>query len=102
MLGLSRDVTGESAGMPGSDQSGGNGPRLTTKEAAAYLGVAESTLEKWRCSGSGPEFERVGTRIVRYRIPALENFLVARRAMPRCAATHSLSEHRRSAKDDLN
>jgi excisionase family DNA binding protein len=67
--------------MPGSDQSGGNGPRLTTKEAAAYLGVAESTLEKWRCSGSGPEFERVGTRIVRYRIPALENFLVARRAM---------------------
>src|SRR5437763_344480 len=76
MLGLSRDVTARELAGLGSD-----GRRLTTKEAAEYLGIGESTLEKWRCSGSGPEFERVGTRIVRYRISSLETFLAARRAM---------------------
>jgi len=73
-MGLSRDIT--------SRQLAGHsdGRRLRTPEAAQYLGVGESTLEKWRCSGSGPQFERVGARIVVYSVPALEVFLAARRA----------------------
>jgi predicted site-specific integrase-resolvase len=54
--------------------------RLRTPAAAEYLGIAESTLEKWRVAGIGPVFERCGRRIVVYSIEALESFLVARRA----------------------
>jgi hypothetical protein len=54
--------------------------RLRTPAAAEYLGIAESTLEKWRVAGIGPQFERAGSRIVVYSIEALESFLAARRA----------------------
>ena len=54
--------------------------RLRTPAAARYLGIAESTLEKWRVAGTGPEFERAGSRIVVYSIDSLESFLTARRA----------------------
>lgn len=56
-----------------------DGRRLRTPDAAQYLGVGESTLEKWRCTGEGPVFERVGNRIVVYSVAALESFLAARR-----------------------
>jgi hypothetical protein len=59
---------------------GATGPRLRTPAAADHLGIAESTLEKMRCFGTGPEFERVGTRIVVYSIAALDAYLAARRA----------------------
>ena len=73
-MGLSRDTTaGQLVGLS-------DGRRLRTPEAAEYLGVGESTLEKWRCSGQGPMFERSGTRIVVYRVADLEEFLTARRA----------------------
>jgi predicted DNA-binding transcriptional regulator AlpA len=73
-MGLSRDTTARQlAGLS-------DGRRLRTPEAAEYLGVGESTLEKWRCSGQGPMFERSGTRIVVYRVADLEEFLTARRA----------------------
>ena len=72
-MGISRDVTvRELAGLSGRR-------RLRTPDAAAYIGVGESTLEKWRCSGQGPVFERAGTRIVVYRIADLDTFLAARR-----------------------
>ena len=29
---------------------------LTSREAAAYLGVAPETLDNWRCQGRGPAF----------------------------------------------
>lgn len=73
-MGLSRDTTARQlAGLS-------DGRRLRTPEAAQYLGIGESTLEKWRCSGQGPVFERSGTRIVVYRVADLEEFLSARRA----------------------
>src|SRR3954454_23937810 len=72
-MGLSRDLTARNlAGLS-------DGRRLRTPEAAAYLGIGESTLEKWRCSGMGPVFERAGTRIVVYRVSDLDAFLAARR-----------------------
>jgi len=47
---------------------------LTTREAAAFLGLAISTLNKWRCYGEGPQFIKLG-RAVRYRQDALERYV---------------------------
>jgi predicted DNA-binding transcriptional regulator AlpA len=42
-------------------------PRLVrTEEAAKLLGLAPSTLEKYRCLGGGPKFIRLGSRAVAY------------------------------------
>jgi predicted DNA-binding transcriptional regulator AlpA len=38
----------------------------SSPEVADYLGVAVSTLAKWRWEGTGPPFERIGNRTVRY------------------------------------
>jgi hypothetical protein len=56
------------------------GPRLRTADAAKYIGVAESTLEKMRVAGTGPEFEKPAAKVVVYSIPALEEYLALRRA----------------------
>ena len=50
---------------------------LTTREAATYLGLATSTLNKWRCDGGGPHFLKLG-RAVRYHQDDLDRFLEAR------------------------
>ena len=47
---------------------------LTTKQAAAYLGLAETTLEAWRCRGGGPLFCKM-QKAVRYRLEHLDAFL---------------------------
>lgn len=47
---------------------------LTVDQAAIYLGLARSTLNKWRCHGGGPTFIKMG-RAVRYRQKDLEGFL---------------------------
>lgn len=53
---------------------------MTVKQAADYLGLAVSTLNKWRCLGGGPKFVKMG-RAVRYRAEDLEAYLnVASRA----------------------
>ena len=51
---------------------------LRTPEASKYLSIAESTLEKMRVTGTGPQFVRVGTRTVAYRKADLDAFLDAR------------------------
>jgi predicted DNA-binding transcriptional regulator AlpA len=50
---------------------------LTTPQAALYLGLAVSTLNKWRCFGAGPKFLKLG-RAVRYRREDLDSFLMSR------------------------
>jgi excisionase family DNA binding protein len=53
-------------------------PLLTPPEAAAYLGVTESTLCVWRCVGRyNIQFVKVG-RLVKYRKSALDAFLERR------------------------
>ncbi|MEL6568289.1 MAG: helix-turn-helix domain-containing protein [Pseudomonadota bacterium] len=47
---------------------------LTVVEAASYLGLAVSTLNKWRTYGGGPRFMRLG-RAIRYRQSELDNYL---------------------------
>lgn len=48
---------------------------LSTHEAAAYLGVGISTLERYRCLGGGPQFMRTGRRLIRYRKCDLDAWL---------------------------
>lgn len=46
---------------------------LTTREAAHRLGLSESVMEKWRVSGTGPVFSKLGRRVV-YDPRDLEDF----------------------------
>jgi predicted DNA-binding transcriptional regulator AlpA len=38
--------------------------KLSTYEAAAYLGLGKSTLDKMRVTGIGPAFIKIGKRVV--------------------------------------
>jgi hypothetical protein len=40
---------------------------LSTRELAAWFQVSEQWLEIARCKGYGPEFERLGPKLIRYR-----------------------------------
>ena len=55
------------------------GRRLRTPDAAAYVGLSASTLEKFRVFGGGPEYSKAGPRVVVYSVEALEAWLRARR-----------------------
>ena len=37
---------------------------LTTKEAAEYLRISKQTLSNWRFRGEGPDYIKVGGRVV--------------------------------------
>lgn len=50
---------------------------LDTAQAATVYGLAPATLRKWRCTGDGPRFVRVG-RAVRYRKTDLDAYALAR------------------------
>lgn len=50
---------------------------ITTEAAAAYLGLATSTLEKARVFGTGCRYVKLG-RAVRYRISDLDEYLAVR------------------------
>ena len=54
------------------------GIALTTKQAAIYCGnVNHRSIERYRTTGEGPRFLRVG-RVVRYRIQDLDEWLSSR------------------------
>lgn len=64
--------------------SGGMNALLTTKQAAEYLGLGVSTLERHRCFGTGPRFLKLSNgKTVRYRREDLEAW---------CVPLHSTSE----------
>lgn len=48
---------------------------VTTKVAAAYLGVSASFLEKDRWRGSRIPFVRIGARTIKYRLSDLDAFI---------------------------
>ena len=57
-------------------------PRVTprfvrTHDAAAFLGLSGRTLEKHRCTGTGPLFRKLGGRVV-YAIEDLEAWAAER------------------------
>lgn len=45
---------------------------LRTSDAAKYLGIGQSTLERKRVDGTGPQFRVLGSRIVSYAIADLD------------------------------
>lgn len=47
---------------------------FTVTEAANHLGLAVSTLNKWRCLGGGPQYLKLG-KAVRYRRTDLDTYL---------------------------
>lgn len=49
---------------------------LRTKEAAAYVGLSKSTLEKLRVTGDGPEYAALG-RVIVYQIQDLDEWISA-------------------------
>ena len=48
--------------------------KLSVPSAAQFLGVSESYLNKLRCAGGGPEFFKVGARVL-YSIADLDQWL---------------------------
>ncbi len=56
--------------MTESDPKPPEKPFLTTKEAAAWLGLTKNTLEKMRVFGGGPLYRKHG-RYVRYHMEDL-------------------------------
>ena len=48
---------------------------LRTAEAAVYVGLSASSLEKKRLKGDGPQFMRLGGRAVGYDIRDLDEWL---------------------------
>jgi excisionase family DNA binding protein len=57
----------------------GVGHLLTVEEAAGLLRCSVSSLNKWRLTGGGPPFVRVGSR-VRYSIADLNTYIARRTA----------------------
>ncbi len=45
---------------------------LRTPEAAQYLGIGRSTLERKRIDGTGPRFRTLGSKIVTYAVADLD------------------------------
>jgi hypothetical protein len=56
-----------------------NGPWLRTPEAAEYVKLSPSSLEKFRCVGGGPVFHRAGAKICLYHRDALDAWLNEKR-----------------------
>ena len=48
--------------------------RETTVAAARILGISPITMAIWRTKGQGPDFDKIGGRIVRYRRSVLEAY----------------------------
>src|SRR5262245_57118902 len=74
---------------------------FTPKEAAAYLRVSKSYLDKLRVYGGGPRFLRLGKRKVLYRKSDLNAWLASQSfnstsqyAAPASSATEELSNNR--------
>ena len=47
---------------------------LRTRDAATYLGVGQSTLERKRTDGTGPTFRKLGPKIVTYAVEDLDSW----------------------------
>ena len=80
---MSRIIKKHQRGAAHSVVEGTSRPRaeadylLTCAQAAAFLGFAQSSLDKWRVRGFGPPHIKIGPN-VRYRFSDLMDFVTAR------------------------
>jgi predicted DNA-binding transcriptional regulator AlpA len=49
---------------------------MNTAAAAEYVGISEATLKRYRKEGGGPEYIRLGARIIKYRQTDLDRWLI--------------------------
>jgi predicted DNA-binding transcriptional regulator AlpA len=49
-----------------------------TQAAATHCGLSKPTLERYRLTGDGPAFLKIGRKSVRYRLEDLNDWLVSR------------------------
>ena len=59
-------------------------PFLTTFEASSYLRASHKTLEKWRSTGDGPAFLRLGRKCF-YTLECLDAWARSQRKRPAAA-----------------
>lgn len=69
---------------------------LRAYDAAEYLGVAVASLAKWRVTGTGPAFFKIGAS-VRYRQTDLETWIESRRVQSTAEADQLRVEGERHA-----
>lgn len=50
---------------------------LSTAELSAYLGVSNTTLERWRNKGTGPKYVKMGRRKVLYFWTSVQEWMAA-------------------------
>ncbi len=71
------NLPSQSKGAPGNISSTGYvSPYMNTKEAAKYLALRPTALEKRRCLGQGPCYRKHGSIVV-YHIDDLENWSIS-------------------------
>ncbi len=51
---------------------------LDTRTAAKHCGLSKPTLERYRLTGDGPAFLKIGRKCVRYRLEDLNDWLASR------------------------
>ena len=49
---------------------------INEREVESYIGISINTLRKWRWEGKGPQFVKLGRRVM-YRIQDVEAFIAA-------------------------
>lgn len=54
---------------------------MRVPQAADYLGLSKSALDKFRCYGGGPVYAKLGTTVV-YQSADLDAWVAARRIEP--------------------
>ena len=54
-------------------------PMLRVRDAARYLGLSKSFLDKLRLTGDGPAFFKLGRKVVAYRREDLDSWLAGKR-----------------------
>lgn len=68
--------------------------KMRVSDAALYIGLAQSTLNKMRCFGGGPRFVKAGPRIVIYDRIDVDEWLESRK----CKSTSEYAQNKISAK----
>ncbi len=75
----------------------------TEQQLSEFIGTPRRTLQRWRTTGEGPAFTRVGPRRIMYREEAVQEWLKAREHNHRAAelAFGSETDADRIAEDRL-
>jgi len=69
----------DAARMSTKSRTVAEGRFIRTPAAAALLGCARQTLERWRWEGTGPPFVRLSRKLVVYDVADLEAWALARK-----------------------